>query len=63
MIFQRANSLAVAYSIHFQHLVAQRLLIFNKFVLPSFALIGGRSYVFRPYLSRFLVFQNIFAEF
>ena len=45
MNFQSESCLAVDYSIHFQpFFFAQQLLIFNKFKLPSVALIGGRSY-------------------
>ena len=43
MNFQPESFLAVAYSIHFQTLPAQQLLIFNKLMLPSFALIRGIS--------------------
>ena len=37
--------------------------VFNKFVLPSFATIVGRSHVFNPFLSRFVVFRKTVAEF
>ena len=43
-------------------MVPQQLLVFNEFLLPSFALIGGRSYAFRPFLSKFTVFQKTVKE-
>ena len=58
MIFQPKNCLAVAYSIHFQPLVTQQFLTFNKFMLHAFALIRGKSDVLSPFLSRFVVFQK-----
>ena len=61
--FQLEICLTAASSIHFQPLVAQKLLIFNKFMLPSFTLIWGRSYVFIPFLSRFVLFQKTVATF
>ena len=63
MTFQPESFLAVVYSIHFQPLVAQQLFVFNKLMLPLIELIGGRSYVLRPFLSRFVVFQKTAAEF
>ena len=43
-------------------MVLQQLLVFNEFMLPSFALIRGRSYAFRPFLSKFTVFQKTVKE-
>ena len=55
---------AVAYSTTFiQPLVSQELLIFNKFVLPWFTLIGGKAYSFSLFLSRFVMLQQTVAEF
>ena len=54
--FQPKSCLEVAYSIHFQPLVAWQLLIFNKFILPSFGLIGSRSFVSESKLDGFCGF-------
>ena len=54
--FQHESCLVVAYSIRFQSLIFPQLLVFNKFVLPSFALIEGRSCVFIMFLK---LSQNI----
>ena len=43
MNFQPERCLAVAYSIHFQPLVVLKIFTFKKFILLSFALIGGKS--------------------
>ena len=45
MNFEPGSCLAFACSIHFQPLVTWELLIFNKFMLNSFASIGGRSFI------------------
>ena len=63
MNFEPKSCLAIAYSIHFQRLFTQQLLIFDKFMLPLFALIRGRSFVFSPFVNRFVVFQKTVAEF
>ena len=54
--FQPESCLVVAYSIRFQSLIFPQLLVFNKFVLPSFALIEDRSCVFIMFLK---LSQNI----
>ena len=54
--FQPESCLVVAYSTRFQSLIFPQLLVFNKFVLPSFALIEDRSCVFIMFLK---LSQNI----
>ena len=54
--FQPKCCVAVSHSIHFQSwLLNSCLCLIN--LLPSFALRGGRSYVFSPFLSRFVVYM------
>ena len=54
--FQPESCLVVAFSIRFQSLISTQLLVFNKSMLPSFALIEGRSCVFIMFLK---LLQNI----